>query len=199
MQPKLFHELRLGERSVRVTSYGASVRKLTSFAGVELPHTAAPHSLTVRAVRIPTRVALVETHEIPSPASSVTKLGIVRFVISEEPTIPNGAVELPSFSDEVTSRPTVQMPPLADERDPPASIDEAFDRSSDEPAPEVSRRERTSTLLGVVPFHAAPRASSPEIPIPVCEHPEPIREEPKIVVRRPASSWWHTAFAGAAL
>jgi hypothetical protein len=143
-------------------------------------------------------VALVESHEIPSPSSSITKLGIVRFVISEEPTIPNPIVELPSFSDDDTSRPTVQMPPLADERERPRSIDEAFDPGSDGPAPDVSRRERSSTLLGVVPFRVAPRASSPEIPIPPCEEPAPIVEPPR-PAPRPAGSWWHAAFAGAAL
>jgi hypothetical protein len=148
-------------------------------------------------------VALVETQEVPSPASSITKLGIVRFVISEEPTIPDAIVELPSFSDDDTSRPTVQMPPLAGEREPPRSIDEAFDPGSDELAPDVSRRERSASLLGVVPFRVAPRASSPEIAIPACEAPAPafgdLGGERKLAARRPASSWWHTAFASAAL
>ena len=139
----------------------------------------------------------METHEIPSPASSITKLGIVRFVISEEPTVPDAIVELPSFSDDDTSRPTVQMPPLADERGRPRTIDEAFDPGSDGPA-DVARRERSSTLLGVAPFRVAPRASSPEIAIPACEEPAPA-VEPARPPARPGGSWWHATFAVAAL
>jgi hypothetical protein len=142
-------------------------------------------------------VALVETHEIPSPASSITKLGIVRFVISEEPTVPDAIVELPSFSDADTSRPTVQMPPLADERERPRSVDEAFDPGGDDP-PDVARRERSSTLIGVVPFRAAPHGSSPEIAIPPCEDPEPA-VAPARPPARPGGSWWHATFAVAAL
>lgn len=140
----------------------------------------------------------METHEIPSPAASITKLGIVRFVISEEPTLPDAIVELPSFSDDDTSRPTVQMPPLTEERERPRSIDEAFDPGVDGPAPDASRRERSSTLLGVVPFRVAARSSSPEIAIPPCEDPEPAVEPPR-PPPRPGGSWWHAAFTGAAL
>jgi hypothetical protein len=71
---------------------------------------------------------------------------------AEQP-YPSGIVELPSFTDEETSRPTVQMPPLAERRERPA-IDDAFDRGPDDgpPAPaDPHPRSRGSTLQGVMP------------------------------------------------
>lgn len=71
---------------------------------------------------------------------------------AEQP-YPGGIVELPSFTDEETSRPTVQMPPLAERREHPA-IDDAFDRApdGDPPAPaDPNPRSRASTLQGVMP------------------------------------------------
>ena len=103
------------------------------------------------------------TRRIPSPTSSITKLGIMRFTITQERLLPKEEirsgriVDLPSFSNENSSRPTVQMPPLVGHREAAASIDEP-QRSS-------SPRERTSTLLGVVPFRAPRRAPhSPALP-----------------------------------
>jgi hypothetical protein len=114
------------------------------------------------------------TRRIPSPTSSITKLGIMRFTISEERLLPKeearsgGVVELPSFSNENRSRPTVQMPPLVGRRDAsaPASVGEAFDPAlDDEPQRSSPPRERTSTLLGVMPFRAPRRAlRSPALP-----------------------------------
>ena len=101
------------------------------------------------------------TRRIPSPTSSITKLGIMRFTITQERFLPREEirsgriVDLPSFSNENSSRPTVQ--PLVDHREAAVSIDEP-QRSS-------SPRERTSTLLGVVPFRAPRRAPhSPALP-----------------------------------
>jgi hypothetical protein len=72
---------------------------------------------------------------------------------AEEQPSPSGIVELPSFTDEETSRPTVQMPPLV-ERSQRPSIDDAFDRGADDgpatPA-EPHHRSRGSTLRGVMP------------------------------------------------
>ena len=75
------------------------------------------------------KVILVQRHEshvIASPACSITKLGIVRFVLSEEPrsgalALARGVVELRAFSNEERSRPTVQMPPLFERRERPTS------------------------------------------------------------------------------
>jgi hypothetical protein len=96
----------------------------------------------------------------------------MRFTISEERLLPKeearsgGVIELPSFSNENTSRPTVQMPPLVGRRDTPALVDEAFDPAlEDEPQRSSPPRERTSTLLGVMPFRAPRRAPrSPALP-----------------------------------
>lgn len=107
----------------------------------------------------------MEAHPDASPARSITKLGIVRFAIPDDPNAPGEAlrpgaiVELPSFSNDDTSRPTVQMPPLA-ERERPASIDEAFDPGGDGDAPSAggAQRTRSSTLLGVGPGPVPPRA-----------------------------------------
>jgi hypothetical protein len=87
----------------------------------------------------------------------------------------NGIVELPSFVDTDTSRPTVQMPPLAERREPPPSIDEAFDDSFDdtptptptptparEPEPEPDR-PRVSTLLGMAPIAARRPPAAPPL------------------------------------
>jgi len=77
---------------------------------------------------------------------------------------PGGIVELPSFSNEDTSRPTVQMPPLAEQRRPPASIDDAFDGGlDDEPVPpdEPRDRVRVPTLLGMAPLAAPRRPAAP--------------------------------------
>jgi hypothetical protein len=76
-------------------------------------------------------------HGIRSLASSITRLGIVRYAIPEDGSragelLPSGIVQLPSFTNDDTSRPTVQMPPLAGHRERPASIDEAFDKAFDE-------------------------------------------------------------------
>jgi len=104
-----------------------------------------------------------QTHETPSPASSITRLGIVRFVIGENAIASNdrirgGIVELPAFTSEEPSRPTVQMPPLADPRDPPALSDDAFDPDClDAPSRAASKRDRLSTLPGVAPFRAPTR------------------------------------------
>lgn len=81
---------------------------------------------------------------------------------------PGGIVELPSFSNEDTSRPTVQMPPLAEQRQPPASIDDAFDGGlDDEPLPpgEPRGRVRVPTLLGMSPL-AGPRPPAAPGPVP---------------------------------
>lgn len=167
---------------------------LTLLDDVDAPHTAPPVSLTVRRQVEAPRVTVVETHEIRSPASSITKLGIVRFTIPEEPPVPgdglasgSGVVELPSFTDEETSRPTVQMPPLV-ERGRPVSIDEAFDPGGEggeggeagesvEASPDARSRPRSSTLPGVAP------AAVPPVPSPVVhEETLPIGE----ITRAPA-------------
>jgi hypothetical protein len=96
----------------------------------------------------------------------------MRYTIPQEPLLPKegiglgGLVELPSFSNEDSSRPTVQMPPLVDHHEAPASVDEAFDPAlADEPQRSSPPRERSSTLLGVMPFRAARRAPhSPALP-----------------------------------
>jgi hypothetical protein len=115
----------------------------------------------------------METHEIPSPASSITKLGMVKFVVPESSPPGDGVQgarssairELPSFSNEASSRPAVAVPPLvdqrADQRAIPEPIDDAFERR----------------------HHGGPPPASPQ------------REAP----RRAARSWWHAALAGGAL
>jgi hypothetical protein len=195
---------------------------LTSFVGVELQRTATPHSLTVLSAFVASKVALVETNKTSSPASSITKLGIVKFSIPASPALPKEGArraikELPSFSSEERPRPTVQMPPLVDHHDPEEEVDDGFDDEldelddefDDEPPPAGPARERISTLPGVVPFPAAPRGSSPGIPIPASEDAEPIglraqAPEPPAAkpasddgARRPARSWWHGALIGA--
>jgi hypothetical protein len=86
----------------------------------------------------------------PSLASSITKLGIVRFVLPQPPTLPTedarrgGIIELPSFSNEDTSRPTVQMPPIAERRESPAAP-----VATPAPAP-TPPRPRVSTMLGMM-------------------------------------------------
>ncbi len=159
----------------------------------------------------------METNTIPSPASSITKLGIVRFSVPEvrpDEDAQHAIVELPSFSSEERSRPTVQMPPLADHREVPESIDDAFDTDFEDelpPAPPV--RERVATLLGMVPLPVPPRGSSPGLSVPPVEEAAPAREaapapsgEPPAAAdpadrsaRRPASSWWHGALISAAM
>lgn len=65
---------------------------------------------------------------------------------------PGGIVELPSFTNEDTSRPTVQMPPLGEHRPSPVSIDDAFDGGLvDEsiPGDDPTDRVRIPTLLGM--------------------------------------------------
>jgi hypothetical protein len=70
------------------------------------------------------RVILVQRHEtysMASPAHSITKLGIMKFVLSEESRSggqprAKGIVELPSFSVYEPLRPTVQMPPIVEQR-----------------------------------------------------------------------------------
>jgi hypothetical protein len=117
-------------------------------------------------------VALVETHEIPSKGG--------------------GIVELPSFTDDETSRPTVRMPPLADRRDRPASIDDAFDTGGEdrEPPPADAPRRQSPTLVGVVPSPVPPRASD-AAPAPIAsEETLPIggiTRAPAPPGRRPAS------------
>lgn len=132
----------------------------------------------------------METHENQSPASSITKLGYVRFAIPERqgaPGVgarPGGIIELPSFTNEESARPTVQMPSLTDEPGEPLPAGEAFDRGGEgEPAAaEAQPRPRTSTLLGVVPFPVRPAGSSPEIGIVAAEAAaagaEPAWQEP---------------------
>jgi hypothetical protein len=151
--------------------------RLTGLVGVDSSRTAPPLSPTVRREGAASRVDCV-TREIPS----ITRLGVVRFVPDEDKR-PGGVVELPSFRSDDTSRPTVQMPPLADRRAPPGSIDEAFDTGqADEPGPEGAPRKQSSTLVGVVP--------SPVPPRPPLSAPSPIGPEPTLpigsVIRTPA-------------
>jgi hypothetical protein len=102
---------------------------LTRLFRVDAARTTPPHSFTSQLALNATKVFLVQRHEshaIASPAGSITKLGIVRFVLSEEPHVnerhqPRGIVELPSFSGEESLRPTVQMPPLTERRERPVS------------------------------------------------------------------------------
>ena len=125
------------------------------------------------------RVDLVphETQEIPSPASSIKKLGFVRFC-PEEPADSGGArrirvIELPSFALQ-PERPRVKMQPLIDrwrawtEND---SVSEPAPHAApgDDPATSGSQRVRTSTLQGVEPFPVRPRGSSPAIEISACD------------------------------
>jgi hypothetical protein len=145
------------------------------------------------------RVDLVETNKRSSPASSITKLGIVRFAIPKDGRS-GGIIELPSFSSEQSARPTVQMPPLVERRDALDALDESFD---EEPAPS-SQRQRTSTLRGVTPFRAAPSGSNPAIALPALEDAEPAAEPkpapaPERPVERKAGSWWYATFVGAAM
>lgn len=76
-------------------------------------------------------------HGIRSLASSITRLGIVRYAVPQGGSragelLPSGIVELPSFTNDDSSRPTVQMPPLAGHRERPESIDDAFDKAFNE-------------------------------------------------------------------
>jgi hypothetical protein len=99
-----------------------------------------------------------EMHQKTSPASSITKLGIVRFVIAEATILPNeearssGIIELLSFGTVRTSRPTKQMPRV-DACESPATLDEALGLEPDEvsvvpPAPAPApMRMRISMLL----------------------------------------------------
>jgi hypothetical protein len=112
-----------------------------------------------------------ETHETPSPASSITKLGIVRFVLPDDPPssgghVPDGNVDLPTYVNDAISRPTVEEPPLPQRRDAAAptpiyDYDYADDDDVLEPEPGPApcasdqQRARTSTLPGVAPFLAA--------------------------------------------
>jgi hypothetical protein len=97
---------------------------LTRPRHVDVVRTTTPHSLSVQVVSDFSRVVLVQRHEtysIASPARSITKLGIMKFVLSEEPRSggqprAKGIVELPSFSEHESLRPTVQMPPLVEQR-----------------------------------------------------------------------------------
>ncbi len=77
-----------------------------------------------------------------------------------EGELSGGIVKLPSFTDNETSRPTVQMPPLPDHGTPRVFIDDVFDTDvdNDEPSAAGSHRERSSTLVGVVPNPVPPRA-----------------------------------------
>lgn len=138
----------------------------------------------------------METHENQSPASSITKLGYVRFAILERqgaPGVearPGGIIELPSFTNEESARPTVQMPPLTDEHGEPLPVGEAFDRGGEgEPAPEeAQQRPRTSTLLGVVPFPVRPAGSSPAIAIDGAEEEAAAGVEPSPQAPSPSPS-----------
>ncbi len=85
-------------------------------------------------------MTLVKTHGIPSITEAEHAGGIV---------------DLPSFTDNESSRPTVQMPPLIDHSSPLLFIDDDID--SDEPSPAGSHRERNSTLVGMVPNPVLPR------------------------------------------
>lgn len=133
----------------------------------------------------------METHENQSPASSITKLGYVRFAIPERQGAsgvearPGGIIELPSFTNEESARPTVQMPPLTGEGGEPLPVDEAFDQGGEGEAAsaEAQQRPRSSTLLGVVPFPVRPAGSSPTIAIGEAEDAagtEPAPQAPSV-------------------
>ncbi len=120
-----------------------------------------------------------ETQEIASPASSITKLGFVRFC-PEGPALVGDIrrvriIELPSFSYEEPERPRVKMPPLTDRRRAWTANGGASDPApqvapgGDEPAASGSQRARTSTLQGVEPFPVRPRGSDPAIEIAACD------------------------------
>jgi len=107
-------------------------------------------------------VVLVLTYEARavrknhSLASSITKLGIVRFVIPERPILPHedartsgGVVELPSFTSEPSPRPTVQMPPLSPRRELPLDTQRACDPEPEELAP-PPQHVWIPTMLGMM-------------------------------------------------
>lgn len=134
-----------------LTQEEASVRRPTREAGVDPARTAAPLSLTVRREAAASRVTLVETHETSSQAPAPP--GRLR---AGEDNPPGGIVELPSFTDDETSRPTVRMPPLSDRRDRPASIDDAFDTGGEDRAPAPIESEETLPIGGITRTPAPP-------------------------------------------
>jgi hypothetical protein len=113
-----------------------------------------------------------ETQESKAPASSITKLGFVRFSLPLDPALVGDArririVELPSFSIEESERPRVQMQPLSGRRRAWKANGGGGEQAANSAS--NSQRVRTSTLVGVEPFPVRSRGSSPSIAIAACE------------------------------